>query len=155
TLRALAPTGLTRIAKVFRIEVDPEKRIDAAAQVARALAVRPELTEVHGVDARSTALLRQLALANGILAGLASTATIEKLLQRALVFRDARTASLILPAAYVLQLHTWDGEEPRGVRAILARADRQALLPLAQYYLGRPPVGPAVLALETAFGALV
>jgi len=46
---------------------------------------------------------------------------------------------LVVPLAYLTQLPTWDGEDPRGLRALLAQASPETLGAVAAHYLGRPP----------------
>jgi hypothetical protein len=81
---------------------------------------------------------------------------LEPLLGRGLMF--ARSigggVELILPAAYLLQLKAWEGEDPRGVRALLSQASFETTSAIASHYLGRPATPPIALSLETAWEVL-
>jgi hypothetical protein len=61
---------------------------------------------------------------------------------------------LILPAAFLVQLKTWEGEDPRGLRALLSQAPFETMSAIAANYLGRPATPPIALALETAWDTL-
>jgi hypothetical protein len=82
---------------------------------------------------------------------------VEPLAARGLVFvRKAgpQAIELLLPAAYLLQLRPWEGEDPRGVRALLAKASFETCSAVASHYLGRPATPPLALALEGAWEVL-
>ncbi len=61
---------------------------------------------------------------------------------------------LILPSAYLVQLKTWDGEDPRGLRALLSQAPFETMSAIAAHYLGRPATPPIALSLEAAWEVL-
>ena len=61
---------------------------------------------------------------------------------------------LMFPAAYLVQLRTWEGEDPRGVRALLAQAPFETVSAIAGHYLGRPATPPIALSLEAAWDTL-
>ena len=81
---------------------------------------------------------------------------LEPLSARGLMFaRGQRGAvELILPPAYLVQLRTWEGEDPRGMRALLAQASFETTSAIASHYLGRPATPPIALSLETAWDTL-
>src|SRR5258707_1837690 len=61
---------------------------------------------------------------------------------------------LVLPHAYLVQLRSWEGEDPRGVRALLAQAPFETVSAIASHYLGRPATPPIALSLEMAWEVL-
>src|SRR5262249_57823939 len=61
---------------------------------------------------------------------------------------------LVLPYAYLVQLRSWEGEDPRGVRALLAQAPFETVSAIASHYLGRPATPPIALSLEQAWAVL-
>src|SRR6185312_6414096 len=61
---------------------------------------------------------------------------------------------LILPAAYLVQLKAWEGEDPRGIRALLSQAQFETMSAIASHYLGRPATPPLALSLESAWETL-
>src|SRR5262249_45545023 len=81
---------------------------------------------------------------------------LEPLLGRGLMFaRGERGAvELILPAAYLIQLRLWEGEDPRGIRALLAGAPFETASAIAAHYLGRPATPPIAPSLELAWEVL-
>jgi hypothetical protein len=62
---------------------------------------------------------------------------------------------LILPIAYIVQMKSWGGEDPRGVRALLSQLQPDVASNVASHYLGRPATLPIALSLEPAWQALV
>jgi hypothetical protein len=59
-----------------------------------------------------------------------------------------------LTAAHLIQLKSWEGEDPRGVRALLAQAPFETASAVAAHYLGRPATPPIALSLEIAWETL-
>ena len=49
---------------------------------------------------------------------------------------------LVLPPAYMVQIPTWDGEDPRCLRALLAQAPFETVSAIATHFLGRPATPP-------------
>lgn len=140
-------TGLT---------IDAAKRIEPAVQLARSLVSMPEIRDMRNLPPASVELLRRVAEAGGVLhASRLPTAT-EPLAARGILFvrGDKNHVELILPTAYLLLLPTWDGEDPRGLRALLAQASSDTLGAIASHFLGKPATPPLSLALETAWEAL-
>ena len=85
-------------------------------------------------------------------------AGLEPLLARGVVFGrkgDAqRSIELVLPTAFLLLLKSWEGEDPRCLRALLAQAPFETLSAIASHYLGRPANPPLAMALEQAWEML-
>jgi hypothetical protein len=61
---------------------------------------------------------------------------------------------LLLPAAHLVQLRSWEAEDPRGMRALLAQASFETSSSIAAHYLGRPATPPIALSLESAWDVL-
>jgi hypothetical protein len=152
-LRALPKGELDGLIDRLGIRVDPAKRIDPPSQVARALVSLPDLRDPSRLSPACTELMHRVAEARGTLIVSAVPPALEPLLARGLMF--ARSAGigveLILPAAYLVQLKTWDGEDPRGMRALLSQASFETMSAIASHYLGRPATPPIALSLEAAW----
>jgi len=157
-LRQLPDRELASLIERLEISVDKHKRIDIPSQVARTLVLMPEVRDPTGyLPAPTCELLYRIAEAKGVLVLDTLPAPVAPLVQRGVVF--ARGAShggveLILPIAYMLQLKAWQGDDPRGVRALLAQASPEVASGIASHYLGRPATPPVALALEGAWEAL-
>ena len=155
-LRALPPRELDGLITRLGIRIDPAKRIDVPSQVARALVALPDLRDPSRLHPAAVELVHRVAEAGGTLRVAALPAAIEPLIARGLMF--ARAASpgveLLLPPAYRVQLKTWDGEDPRCMRALIAQAPLETLSAVAAHYLGRPATPPIALSLETAWDVL-
>jgi hypothetical protein len=155
-LRALPETELDNLIQRMGIRVDPGKRIDTPSQVARSLVGLPDVRDTSRLSASSRELLHRIAEAGGTLLVPSVPAGLEPLLSRGVVFarRVEHGIELVLPTAFLLQLKSWEGEDPRALRALLAQAPYETLNAVAQHYLGRPPTPPITLSLETAWEAL-
>jgi hypothetical protein len=163
-LRALPAKELNALIERLGIRIDAAKRLDTASQVARALVALPDLREPARLPAAAVDLLHRVAEARGALLVTAVPPSLEPLLARGLMFARAAGSSpvragrgpveLVLPAAHLLQLRSWEGEDPRGVRALLAQASFETTSAIASHYLGRPATPPIVLALEPAWEVL-
>jgi hypothetical protein len=156
-LRAVPPAELQSLVARLGVPLDPQKRLDVPAQVARKLVSLPELRDPSLLPHLSVELLHRVAEARGSLVTTALPPAVEPLAARGIVFvrkLDAQSIELLLPVAYLLQLRPWEGEDPRGVRALLARASFETCSAIASHYLGRPATPPVSLALETAWEAL-
>jgi hypothetical protein len=156
-LRVLPDGELDAIIARLGIRIDPAKRLDRPAQIARALVALPDLRDTSRLPHASVELLHRAAEQRGSLVLPSLPSSLEPLLARSVMF--ARGASgggveLILPAAYLLQLRTWEGEDPRCARALLAQASFEATSAIATHYLGRPATPPIALALEAAWELL-
>ncbi len=162
-LRALSAKELAALIERLGIRIDTAKRLDTPSQVARALVAIPDLREPSRMPPASVDLLHRVAEAKGTLLVTAVPPSLEPLLARGLMFARASSAAsgtsraqieLVLPTAHVLQLRSWEGEDPRGARALLAQASFETTSAIASHYLGRPATPPIVLALEPAWEVL-
>ena len=155
-LRALPAGELNALIARLGIRVDSAKRIDTPSQVARALVQLPDLRDPSRLPTASTELLHRVAEAGGCLTVASIPPALEPLLARGLMFARGNKGSveLLLPAAYLLQLRSWEGENPRGIRALLAQAPFETTSAIAAHYLGRPATPPIALSLESAWETL-
>jgi len=155
-LRALPQGELDGLISRLAIRIDPAKRIDVPSQVARALVSLPELRDPGRLHPASMELIHRVAEARGSLVVSSVPPALEPLIARGLMF--ARSADggveLILPAAYLVQLKTWEGEDPRSLRALLSQAPFETMSAIAAHYLGRPATPPIALSLEPAWDVL-
>jgi len=60
----------------------------------------------------------------------------------------------MLPTAFLVQMKSWEGEDPRSLRALLAEAPFETASAIASHYLGRPSTPPIALSLEPAWEVL-
>ena len=157
-LRALPNKELNSLIERLGVRIDAAKRLDTPSQVARALVALPDLREPSRLPAAAVDLLHRVAEAKGMLLVSAVPPSLEPLLARGLMFARAGggrgAVELVLPTAHLLQLRSWEGEDPRGVRALLAQASFETTSAIASHYLGRPATPPIVLALEPAWEVL-
>ena len=155
-LRALPPKELDGIVQRLGVRIDSAKRLDSAAQVARALVALPELRDPARLHPAAVDLLHRVAEARGALLVPSVPPALEPLAARGLMF--ARSAGglveLLLPAAYVVQLRSWEGEDPCGVRALLSQASFETTSAIAAHYLTRPATPPIALSLVVAWEVL-
>jgi hypothetical protein len=155
-LRALAQGELDGLIDRLAIRIDPAKRIDVPSQVARALVSLPELRDPSRLHPACAELMHRVAEGRGLLVVPSVPPALEPLLARGLMFaRSAGTSvELIVPSAYLVQLKSWGGEDPRGMRALLSQASFETMSAIASHYLGRPATPPIALSLETAWDVL-
>ncbi|HWL85699.1 MAG TPA: hypothetical protein VNO21_07850 [Polyangiaceae bacterium] len=155
-LRAFPPSELEALIARLAIRIDPAKRLDVPSQVARVLVAQPDLRDSSRLPNACIELLHRVAEAKGSLSVPTVPAALEPLSARGLMFaRGGKGAvELILPPAYLVQLRTWEGEDPRGLRALLAQASPETLSAIASHYLRRPATQPFALAVEAAWEAL-
>lgn len=156
-LRLLPPRELNAIVEGLGIRVDRGKRIGVPGQVARALVCLPEARDPTSLPEAARQLLHGIAEAGGVLLVDSLPAAVEPLVARGLVFAraaEADKAELLLPIAYMVQLQSWAGEDPRGVRALLAQASPSVAASIASHYLGSSATNPLSLALEPAWSVL-
>ncbi len=159
-LRALPDGELHALAGRVGASIDRSKRIDAPVQIARVLCGLPELREPWRLPPASAQLLRRLTESGGRLVVTAVPPALEPLAARGIVFARASASEgrlaieLVLPIAFMIQVPAWEGEDPRGVRALLAQAGQDTLSGIATHYLGKPATPPLALALETAWEIL-
>lgn len=156
-LKALPNTELESLIARLGVRIDPAKRLDPPAQVARALVALPELRDPNRLPQASVELLHRVAEARGVLVVSTVPPALQPLAERGLVFARAEGKNrieLVLPAAYLVQLRSWEGEDPRGIRALLAQAPFETVSAIAGQYLGRPATPPIALSLEAAWEVL-
>jgi len=155
-LRALPAKELKALIGRIGIRVDKRKRIDAAAQVARALVRLPDVREPSRLPPVSAELLRRIAESNGSLMSTALPAGLEVLVRRGIVYAHMsdQGIELMLPTAFLVQMKSWEGEDPRSLRALLAEAPFETASAIASHYLGRPSTPPIALSLEPAWEVL-
>lgn len=156
-LKALPEKELTSLVSRLGIRIDAAKRLDPPQQIARALVSLPDLRDPSRLPQASVELLHRIAEARGSLVVPAVPPALQPLVERALVFARGHGKSgveLLLPAAYLVQLRAWEGEDPRGVRALLAQAPFETVSAIAGHYLGRPATPPIALSLEAAWEVL-
>lgn len=155
-LRALPDKELMALVGRLGIRIDAKKRIDCPAQVARALARLPDVREPGRLPPIGAELLRRIVEANGSLEVTSLPAGLEVLVRRGIVFARgaAGAVELVMPTALLVQLKTWEGEDPRSLRALLSEAPFETASAIASHYLGRPATPPIALSLEPAWEAL-
>jgi hypothetical protein len=155
-LRALPQGELDGLIDRLGIRIDAAKRIDPPSQVARALVSLPELRDPTRLNPACVELVHRVAEARGSLLVTSVPPALEPLLARGLMFARSNGGGveLILPGAYLVQLRTWEGEDPRGLRALLSQASFETMSSIASHYLGRPATPPIALSLEAAWDVL-
>ena len=156
-LKALPKTELESLVARLGVRIDPAKRLDPPAQIARALVALPELRDPSRLPQPSVELLHRVAEARGTLIVPNLPPALQPLAERGIVFARAEgknQVELVLPSAYLVQLRAWEGEDPRGIRALLAQAPFETVSAIAGHYLGRPATPPIALSLETAWEVL-
>lgn len=155
-LRELPDRELKSLISRVGAKIDPAKRIDVPSQVARALLLLPELRDPSLLPRPTFELLHRIAEEKGNLVVDAVPPAAEALIQRGIVYvREVEGGvELIVPVAFLLQLRTWPGEDPRGVRALLAQVHPDVAAAIAGHYLGRTATPPLSLALEPAWEVL-
>ncbi len=155
-LRVLPEKEIASLVDRLGIHVDPAKRIDVPSQVARALVATPELRDLTHFPGPTRELVHRIAEARGVLLVSSLPPALEPLAARGIAFARAVDdgVELILPIAFLLQLRSWEGEDPRGVRALLSQTSNEVGATIAAHYLGRPATPPVVLGLEAAWTAL-
>jgi hypothetical protein len=156
-LRALPERELGSLVQRLRITIDEAKRIDVPAQVARALLHLPEVRDPGQLPGPTRELLYRIAEDKGVLWVESLPPAVEPLVARGIVFARAAEGDgieLLLPIAYMVQMRTWEGEDPRGVRALIAQSHPDVAASIAAHYLGRPATPPIALSLEPAWEIL-
>jgi hypothetical protein len=155
-LRVLPDRELESLIARLKIRPDEAKRIDVPSQVARMLLQLPEIRDTGLLPGPTRELLYRIAEAKGVLVASGLPPAVEPLVARGIVFvRGAqRGVELLLPIAFMLQLRSWEGEDPRGVRALLSQVSQDVAGSIAGHYLGRPATPPMALALEPAWEVL-
>lgn len=155
-LRKLPEREIESLIGRLKIRVDEAKRIDVPSQVARSLLQLPELRDPSSLPGPTRELLYRIAEARGVLVTQSLPAAIEPLVARGVVFARNSPAGieLLLPIAHLLVLKPWEGEDPRGVRALFNQLGQEVASSIATHYLGRPATPPVALCLEPAWEVL-
>ena len=155
-LRSLPQRELDKLIDRLGIRIDAAKRLDAPAQVARALVALPDLRDTSRLPQASVELLHRVAESKGRLLVPAIPPALEPLAARGLMFARSEQGAveLLVPAAYLLQLKSWEGEDPKGIRALFAQASFETTSAIASHYLGRTAAPPISLSLEPAWEVL-
>ena len=155
-LRQLPDAELGSLIARLKIRVDEAKRIDVPSQVARLLLQLPELRDPSILPGPTRELLYRVAEAGGVLTAKSLPAAVEPLVARGVVYVRSKGTGveLLLPIAFLLHLKPWEGEDPRGVRAMLWQAHPDVAASIASHYLGRPATPPLALGLEPAWEVL-
>jgi hypothetical protein len=155
-LRQLPERELESLVLRLKIRIDEAKRIDVPSQVARSLVQLPELRDPGLLPGPTRELLYRIAEARGVLPAQSLPAAVEPLVARGVVFvrGGADGMDLLLPSAHLLVLRSWEGEDPRGVRALLNQLNPDVAASVASHYLGRPATPPVALCLEPAWEVL-
>jgi len=152
-LRQLPERELGSLIARLKIRIDEAKRIDVPSQVARMLLQLPEMRDAGILPGPTRELLYRVAEARGVLFAQTLPPAVEPLVARGIVFIRGRDkgVELLLPIAHMLQLRSWEGEDPRGARALLAQLHPDVASSIAGHYLGRPATPPVALCLEPAW----
>ena len=156
-LRQLPERELTSLIQRSRIRVDESKRIDVPSQVARALLMQPETRDPTQLPGPTRELVYRIAEAHGVLFVNELPAGLETLVARGLCYvrrHEHDVLELLLPIAFMVQMRTWSGEDPRGVRALLSQLTADVAQSIASQYLGRSATPPLALAMEPAWEVL-
>ncbi len=156
-LKALPDAELSSLVSRLGVRIDPAKRLDPPQQIARALVALPDVRDPSRLPPASVELLHRVAESRGTLIVSAVPPALQPLIERGIVFARSESkgqVELLLPAAYLVQLRAWEGEDPRGMRALLAQAPFETVSAIAGHYLGRPATPPIALSLETAWEVL-
>ena len=152
-LRQLPERELGSLIARLKIRIDEAKRIDIPSQVARMLLQLPEMRDAGILPGPTRELLYRVAEARGVLFAQTLPPAVEPLVARGIVFIRGRDkgVELLLPIAHMIQLRSWEGEDPRGARALLAQLHPDVASSIAGHYLGRPATPPVALCLEPAW----
>jgi hypothetical protein len=152
-LRQLPERELGSLIARLKIRIDEAKRIDVPSQVARMLLQLPEMRDAGILPGPTRELLYRVAEARGVLFAQTLPPAVEPLVARGIVFIRGRDkgVELLLPIAHMIQLRSWEGEDPRGARALLAQLHPDVANSVAGHYLGRPATPPVALCLEPAW----
>src|SRR5882724_3805020 len=152
-LRQLPERELGSLIARLKIRIDEAKRIDVPSQVARMLLQLPEMRDAGILPGPTRKLLYRVAEAKGVLFAQTLPPAVEPLVARGIVFIRGRDkgVELLLPIAHMIQLRAWEGEDPRGARALLAQLHPDVASSIASHYLGRPATPPVALCLEPAW----
>ncbi|HEY5958932.1 MAG TPA: hypothetical protein VIV60_20375, partial [Polyangiaceae bacterium] len=157
-LRLLPERELASLIQRMRIRIDESKRIDVPSQVARALLILPEARDPGQLPGPTRELLFRLAEAKGVLFAEDLPPGLDLLVARGLCYvrqHERGALEVLLPIAFMIQMRTWEGEDPRGIRALMSQLTAEVAQSIAGQYLGRSATPPLALALEAAWETLI
>jgi hypothetical protein len=156
-LRLLPERELLSLIQRMRIRIDESKRIDVPSQVARALLILPEARDPSQLPGPTRELLFRLAEAKGVLFAEDLPPGLDLLVARGMCYvrqHERGTLEVLLPIAFMIQMRSWEGEDPRGIRALMSQLTAEVAQSIAGQYLGRSATPPLALALESAWETL-
>ncbi len=157
-LRLLPERELSSLIQRMRIRIDESKRIDVPSQVARALLILPEARDPSQLPGPTRELLFRLAEAKGVLFAEDLPPGLDLLVARGLCYvrqHERGTLEVLLPIAFMIQMRSWEGEDPRGIRALMSQLTAEVAQSIATQYLGRSATPPLALALEPAWETMI
>lgn len=162
-LRGMAEPERAALAEKTHVRLDEGKRIGSDQQLARALVARPEQKSLRGLSAAERAVVFTLAQAQVESRTEAASlptpllAAAFALCERAWVFRaperGAEATQFVLPTAHLLQLPSWEGEDPLSLRRLLSLQGPDVASGIVRYF-GGPAVAPWTLGLELVYETL-
>ncbi|HTM46322.1 MAG TPA: hypothetical protein VL137_15285, partial [Polyangiaceae bacterium] len=157
-LSAITPGRREELISWLRVRVDPAKRIDATLQLARAIIASPQARDSALLSSESRQLLQRVAQGGGQLWVEKIPNGAEELMDLGLLFATALAevggTALQMPIGVLLQLRSYDGEDPRGIRALLLATNDEVRAAVATHYAGHAATRPLALALEPAWQTL-
>ncbi|MGE5787463.1 MAG: hypothetical protein ACM3ZE_22910, partial [Myxococcales bacterium] len=138
-LRLLPERELSSLIQRMRIRIDESKRIDVPSQVARALLILPEARDPSQLPGPTRELLFRLAEARGILFAEDLPPGLDLLVARGICYvrqHERGALEVLLPIAFMIQMRSWEGEDPRGIRALMSQLTTDDEQSIASQYLG-------------------
>lgn len=156
-LRLLPERELGSLVQRMRIRIDETKRIDVSSQVARALLILPEARDPTQLPGPTRELVYRLAEDRGVLFTEELPPGLDLLVARGLCYvrqHERGRLEVLLPIAFMIQLRPWEGENPRGIRALMSQLTAEVAQSIASHYMGRSATPPLALALESAWEVL-
>jgi hypothetical protein len=157
-LRLLPERELGSLIQRMRIRIDESKRIDVPSQVARALLILPEARDPTQLPGPTRELIYRLAESKGVLFTEDLPPGLDLLVARGLCYvrqHERGQLEVLLPIAFMIQMRSWEGEDPRGVRSLMSQLTAEVAQSIASHYLGRSATPPLALALESAWEVLM
>jgi hypothetical protein len=156
-LRLLPERELGSLISRMRIRVDETKRIDVPSQVARALLMLPEARDPMQLPGPTRELVYRLVESRGVLFADDLPPGLDLLVARGICYvrqHERGKLEVLLPIAFMIQMRPWEGEDPRGIRALMSQLSAEVAQSIATHYLGRSATPPLALALEPAWEVL-
>ncbi len=160
-LEALTPSERAALRTRRGIVLDPNKRIDEVEQTARAIVAETDLRKSR-FPTEVRLLLQRLANNNGVVIDGASDVGAQLLIDLGIAYRvresgkgsAARSGkrlahnALVLPSAFLVQVPPANGDDPRGLRQLLGRAEHEIIALMLQTVVGKPMAVSGPLALQ-------